>query len=147
MWPVIILTQIIQGLEIFSTCCLNLPPFLEGMQSGFMHADDLRRRGQSVNDTYGYGSKKDGSSNTPNNSSGGRVKAHTVAQLSHIPHISSNHHKVSIKGGKDAVRSDSGSQHSQSQIIKETRTFAIDHGPADSVPSNRSDEESLYTAL
>ncbi|KAL8823380.1 MAG: hypothetical protein Q9191_005908 [Dirinaria sp. TL-2023a] len=44
-WSVIICTQIIQCLSITSACILYLKPFLEALTSGFIHGDDLRRRG------------------------------------------------------------------------------------------------------
>ena len=130
IWTVIILMQIVQGLEIVATCCLNLPPFLLSLQSGFMHADDLRRRGLSVTDTYDYSLGRDtkgdvSRSQRSTGASGNRVQR--VSRIPQIPHISSNNHKVSIIGGKDTVNNDAGSQDSRSQIIKQTRSFAIDH--------------------
>ena len=129
IWTVILLMQIVQGLEIVATCCLNLPPFLLSLQSGFMHADDLRRRGQSVTDTYGYnlGGDSNGDWSRSQKSTGkGGKRAQRVPRIPQIPHISSNGHKVSVKGGKVAANSDAESQGSQRQIIKQTRTFAID---------------------
>ena len=122
--------QIVQGLEIVATCCLNLPPFLLSLQSGFMHGDDLRRRGQAVTDSYGYSisgdTGGDGSRSQRHTGAGGK-RAQRVPRIPPIPHITSNGHKVSIKGGKDATNSDAESQDSRRQIIKQTRTFAVDH--------------------
>ena len=129
IWTVIILTQIVQGLEIVATCCLNLPPFLLSLQSGFMHADDLRRRGLSVTDTYGHrlgrDTKADGSRSQKSTGAGGN-RVQRVPRIPPIPHITNNGHKVSIKGGKDAANSDAESQDSQRQMIKQTATFAVE---------------------
>lgn len=141
VWTVIITTQIIQGLEIFSTCCLNLPPFLEGTRSGFMHADDLRRRGQSYADIFGYVTQKVSNGDNGNHSMTAGGRGQGIPQLPRIPHISGTHHKVYIKGGKGDVGWDAGSQHSQSQIIKQTRSFTVNHGRLDAPLASRSDEE------
>lgn len=130
IWPVILCTQMIQGLEIFATCCLNLPPFLEGLQTGFMHADDFRRRGQSINDSYGLSTSS--TTKTQPTTVSGRIK---------IPHLSRTGHKVSVKAGSGDPRWDAGSQHSQSQIIQETRTFAVESSTA--AAASRSESQSI----
>ncbi|KAL8712672.1 MAG: hypothetical protein Q9220_003204 [cf. Caloplaca sp. 1 TL-2023] len=147
VWPVVITTQIIQGLEVFATCCLNLPPFLRSLQSGFMHADDLRRRGQAVTDLYGFELESTYKDDTPktqdsdglqDRQSREAVGASGIPQIPPIPHISSNNHNVSICGGQGENAWDAGSQSSQSHIIKQTRTYAVDHHLADSAATESS---------
>ena len=147
IWPIIIITQIIQGLQILSTCCLNLPPLLEGLQSGFMHADDIRRRGQSVSDTFGYNTSKNSRANDRKVRASGGNRVQRAAEFPQIPHISNTSHSVTIKGGKDEDDWDAGSQNSHSQIIKRTQTFAVGHGPLENASSIRCDEENSITAL
>ena len=130
IWPVILCTQMIESLEIFATCCLNLPPLLEGLQTGFMHADDFRRRGQSINESYGLHTSS--TTKTQPTADSGRMR---------IPHISRTGHKVSVKAGLAIPMWDAGSQHSQSQIIQETRTFAVESST--SAAASRSESQSI----
>ena len=130
IWPVILCTQMIQSLETFATCCLNLPPLFEGLQIGFMHADDFRRRGQSINTSYGL-----------RTSSATKTQPTTVSGRMKIPHISRTGHKVSVRAGSADPRWDAGSQHSQSQIIQETRTFGVASSTA--ATAGRSESQSI----
>ena len=78
-----------------------------------MHADDLRRRGQSIKDTY----------NLTSFTKGGRT---TDSGPERTFQGTTNHHDVSVEAGAINPGWDSGSQRSQSRIIKETRTFAVE---------------------
>ena len=152
MWPVVLSTEIVQGLEIFSTCCLNLRPFLEGLQTGFMHADDFRRRGQSVKPTHTDRVLNSFKSKTANGKTSKSYNSISVDEcgrhgMTFVPHTCGDGHRVSIKGGKRNNREwDTNSQHSRSQIIKETRTFAVDRDSLAVAPSSRSDVASTTTA-
>ncbi|CAF9922660.1 MAG: hypothetical protein ALECFALPRED_002138 [Alectoria fallacina] len=119
-WPATICTQIIQCLSISSTCFLYLKPFLDSVESGFIRSDDLRRRGSDY---------KSGSAYTGRNvflvDSVGRSKGDGMRMKS----FSKPHYAADIEGGDAANRDDSESQHSRTQIIKETRTFAVETFP------------------
>ena len=55
--------------------------------------------------------------------------------------FSKSHYAAAIEGGPAANRRDSDSQHSRTQIIKETRTFAVESSPGirDSLAHRSSD--------
>ena len=54
--------------------------------------------------------------------------------------LSKPHYAADIEGGKATDRGDSGSQHSQARIIKETRTFAVETIDAHDTSPNRSND-------
>ncbi|MCJ1400899.1 hypothetical protein MMC11_004110 [Xylographa trunciseda] len=54
LWPVAICTELIQCLEILAACCLYLKPFLESLESGFIRGGDLRRRGEDSLSVSGH---------------------------------------------------------------------------------------------
>ncbi|KAF6228270.1 hypothetical protein HO133_008000 [Letharia lupina] len=119
-WPATICTQIIQSLSISSACFLYLKPFLDSVQSGFIRSDDLRRRGSDY---------KSGSTSTARNVFSVDSVSRSKVIGTRLQSLSKTHYAADIKGGHAANRDDSESQHSRTQIIKETRTFAVETFP------------------
>ena len=113
LWPVIICTEVIQGLSILCACILYLKPFLETLESGFFGGDDLRRRGGSAFD--GYGSH--GLSSLPSNAS----------KVSREPQNIFNKTTTTIRASLPEW--DGGSQDSRANMIREARTWAITASP------------------
>ncbi|MCJ1283183.1 hypothetical protein MMC26_002510 [Xylographa opegraphella] len=112
LWPVSICTELIQCLEILAACCLYLKPFLESLESGFMRGDDLRRRGENSLSgsrhrtvSIPLSTRRSPSSTTGSNLA--RSRNITIAE----------------RFGPD---DDAVSLNSQSQIIWETRTWAVE---------------------
>lgn len=119
-WPATICTQIIQCLSISSACFLYLKPFLDSIESGFIRSDDMRRRGSN----YISGGTSTGM-NVFSLDSVGQSKDDGTRMKS----LSKPHYAADIEGGHAANRDDLESQHSRTQIIKETRTFAVESFP------------------
>ena len=119
-WQTTICTQIIQCLSISSACFLYLKPFLDSVESGFIRSDDMRRRGSDYK--YGGDSTK---RNFFSVDSMGRSKPDGTRMKS----LSRPQFAADIEGGHATNRDDSESQHSRTQIIKETRTFAVETFP------------------
>ena len=119
-WPATICTQIIQCLSICSACFLYLKPFLDSVESGFIRSDDIRRRGSDYK-SGGPSSRR----NLFSVDSVGRSQSDDMRMKS----LSKSHYAANIEGGHTANRDDSESQHSRTQIIKETRTFAVETFP------------------
>ncbi|MCJ1240153.1 hypothetical protein MMC14_008153, partial [Varicellaria rhodocarpa] len=61
LWKVVICTQTIQSGIILSACTLFIKKFLETLETKFVRGNDLRRRGLSG--TNGYGFNNDGARN------------------------------------------------------------------------------------
>ena len=118
LWPVSICTQCIQCLEIIAASCLYLRPLLDSLDSGFMRGDDLRRRGESTAGTYGSGSQ----SRVIKLSS----QRHSSDPTGRIEKQSRNKHTATVKANVLDPEWDAGSQHSRSQIIRETRTWTVE---------------------
>jgi len=113
----------IQCLSIASFCALYLKPLFEIMDSGFIRSDDLRRKGQT---------NQEGSFDLSAMSSG---KEHRGAgkALEQISQGGNNRTSVTALPNEDGW--EGGSQSSEAQMIRETRTFTIE--------SSRVDEENL----
>ena len=122
-WTVTICTQIIQGLSIITACSLYLKPFLDSIESGFLRSDDIRRRGTS--DYYGH-STADSSANK----SGYSLRKHQRIQSDSIRlnEISNGRNATTITAGEPVDTGDIESQHSQTHIIKQTKTFTVEDG-------------------
>ena len=100
---------------------LYLKPFLKTLEPGFIRNDDLRRRGGSNLDS-------DGSYSLSFLKSRSRRDEDTLKEfgrLSRAPHT-----VTVVAGGRANDDWDRGSQHSQIQIIREVRTFAVDQDSA-----------------
>ena len=96
-----------------------------------MHADDFRRRGQSIDDSYQLNPVIKGGRTVDDG-----LERTLVGSV--------NHHDVSIEAGAVDPAWDSGSQRSQSHIIKQTRTFAVESSStAHIIDPRQSTEESL----
>ncbi len=110
IWPVALCTQTIQCLSIVTYSSLYLKPLFEAFESGFMGSDNLRRKGvRAPNGNY------DLSFLSADRAADGAVSE----RLGHVGNSS-----AVTTGGVAGL--DSNSQNSQSPIIKEIRTFAIE---------------------
>lgn len=116
-WPVTICTQSIQCLSIASFCFLFLKPLFQTLETGFIRSDELRRKGQR---------NPEGSFSLSGMSSG--QKASTVRNLQ-TPTQTGNHYTTAI-ALDDTGGWDGGSQTSETHIIRETRTWAIESSAA-----------------
>ena len=119
-WTVTICTQTIQCSSIISACFLYLKPFLDSVDSGFIRTDDIRRRG-----TGEYYGRNTGGSSTSRSAFSIRKHANTGSQSIGLIGISNTQHTATVTAN-DPPDLDAESQHSQSHIIKETRTFAVE---------------------
>ncbi|MCJ1240928.1 hypothetical protein MMC14_008932 [Varicellaria rhodocarpa] len=68
VWPVAFCIQIAQCLSIFTACTFYLKPFIDGIESGFIRADDLRRQHVAG---FGYTPAKGSGGCTPDKGSNG----------------------------------------------------------------------------
>ncbi|MCJ1434163.1 hypothetical protein MMC27_003530 [Xylographa pallens] len=112
LWPVAICTELIQCLEILAACCLYLKPFLESLESGFISGGDLRRRGEDSlsGSRHRTVSIPLSARRTPSSTTGrnfARSRNTTVAE-------------------RFDPEDDAESLNSRSQIIWETRTWAVE---------------------
>lgn len=117
-WPVTLCTQTIQCMSIASFCILYLKPLFEIVDSGFIGSDDFRRKGQ-VN--------PEGSYNLSTRSSGKESKKEGK-RLAMLARTENNDTTITALGNESGW--DGGSQSSETQIIKETRTFTIESSVA-----------------
>lgn len=106
-----IATQFCQALSIVTSCAPQLKPFLDSLQSSGMHLNGMTRSYKSsASGSYGR---------TGRNAGNNRQK------LEPIPLRDGNHTIVTAaKGGWDM-----GSQSSQTQTIRETRTWMVTEAP------------------
>ena len=119
-WPATICTQIIQCLSILSACVLYLKPLLDSVESGFIRSDDMRRRGSDY---------KSGGSTTRRNVFSAHRVGRSEVEATRMRSLSNPYYAAHIERGHAPNRDGSESQHSRTQIIKETRTFAVDSFP------------------
>ncbi|MCJ1377796.1 hypothetical protein MMC17_000892 [Xylographa soralifera] len=121
LWPVAICTELIQCLEIMAACCLYLKPFLESLESGFIRGGDLRRRGED-------------------SLSGSRHRTVSIPlSARRTPSSTAGRNLARSRNTSTAERfdpdDDAESLNSRSQIIWETRTWAVEtssNGPHES---------------
>lgn len=144
-WAFIFSTLLAQCLGIVSACILYLKPFLQSLNSGMIRNDDLRRRGggTSLSSSYKkYASKTKAISkkkvsdllSTVTDSSLATTNAkddNFPAHLKGIPledHPMSNNlsngHQVSVIAQPGENEWEANSQSSQSNMIRQTRTFS-----------------------
>ena len=113
VWPVTLCTQMIQCLSIASFCLLYLKPLFDTLDSGFIRSDELRRKGQR---------NPEGSFNLSSISS--RKEGRVARKLDRLTQNGNNDTTVTALGTEAGW--DGGSQNSEAQIIRETRTWAIE---------------------
>lgn len=101
-------------MSIASFCFLYLKPLFEILDSGFIRSDEFRRKGQSNPE----GSYK---LSTINSGKESRKESKNLARLARTE----NNDTVVTAANENESGWDGGSQHSEAQIIRETRTFAI----------------------
>ena len=119
-WQAVICTQIIQCLSICSTCFLYLKPLMDSVQSGFIRSDDIRRRGSDY---------ISGGASTKRNPFSIDNVGRSKGDASKMKSLNKPHYAADVEGGNAANTEDEGSLHSQTRIIKETRTFAVERCP------------------
>jgi hypothetical protein len=149
-WPVVLCAEVVQCTSTVTACIPNLKPFLESLESGMLRADDLKRRG--IDGSYGSSGNRDESAwkhsrsshraSNPSGSPPGRSSGSPNGQYEltrptpgggggggdGVPYGSERTgYSVSATGGH-ALRSewDAESQSSVSQMIRQTKTWAID---------------------
>lgn len=101
-------------MSIASFCFLYLKPLFEILDLGFIRSDELRRKGQL---------NPEGSYNLYAMSSGKEGKK--LARLAQT-----ENYDTTITALENGSGWDGGSQNSEAQIIKETRTFTIESSAA-----------------
>lgn len=120
IWPVTICTQAVQCLSIVSACVLYLKPFLESLETGFIRADDMRRRGDSHSGVYGsYDLSSYGSSKRKELNHASKPQKTLGTQ-------------TLVTGGRSEQERDRESQESQSNLIREERTWMVAYAPESS---------------
>ena len=116
-WKVVLCTETIQCVNIISACTLYLRPFLETFDSGFLRADDLRRRGGAKSSSQ--------SSYQLYRIPKGRVDS-TVRTASRSMWGRNNRNNTVVTAGSALPENDGASQSSQAHIITETRAFTVE---------------------
>lgn len=98
-----------------------------------IRSDDLRRRGAKW--PYGYGSWKSagsttqGSSKTPSRLAKSSVAPHELGEVSSTRHLPLGHHANATTSTAARDDWDDGSETSQSKIIRQTTTWAVNAEP------------------
>lgn len=105
-------------MSIASFCFLYLKPLFEILDSGFIRSDEFRRKGQS---------NPEGSYNLSTIISG-KESTKEGKRLARLGRTENN--DTVITANENESGWDGGSQHSETQIIKETRTFTIESSVA-----------------
>lgn len=152
LWPSWVCIQLVQALAIITTCIPYLKPFMDSLESGGYRADDQRRRGTNGYGSYnntnssnradtrsagskGFFSSKGSNNNSGNNTSGNRRQKHrrqsgdSIHELGIMDNLAQLHGVTGTKVERCPSNDwddDGNSESSQSRIIKETRTFAVD---------------------
>lgn len=118
IWPVTICTQTIQCMSILSFCFLYLKPLFKILDSGFIRSDEFRRKGQmNAERPYNLSILSSGKKS--------RKEGKISAALARTEHSTPTFTALANEAGWDG-----GSQNSEAQIIRETRTFAIENSVA-----------------
>ena len=118
LWRVTLCTQASQCLSITTFCFLYLMPLLEALNTGFIRSDELRRKGQ----TNAEGSF----SLSTLNSAKEKKPARRLGMLT-----GTGNNQTTVTAQRSEAAWDGGSQSSEAQIIKETRTWAVASSSAD----------------
>ena len=118
VWPVALCTQTIQCMSITSFCFLYLKPLVEMLNPGFIRTDEFRRKGQLIpKGSYNLSSMISGKES--------RKEDKNLARLART-----DNNDTIITALENDSGWDGGSQSSEAQIIKETRTFTIESSAA-----------------
>lgn len=118
LWPVTLCNQTVQCLSITTFSLLYLKPLLEALSTGFIRSDELRRKGQT---------NAEGSFSLSTLHPGKENKA--VKKFAAL--TGSGNNKTTITALGNAAGWEGGSQSSEAQIIRETRTWAVASSSAD----------------
>ena len=105
-------------MSIASFCFLYLKPLFEILDSGFIRSDEFRRKGQM----NPKGSHK------LSTMSPGKESRREGNKLARLAGTENNDTLITVL--ENEAGWDNGSQHSEAQIIKETRTFTIESSAA-----------------
>ena len=109
-------------MSIASFCFLHLKPLFEILDSGFIRSDELRRKGQSnAEGSYDLSTINSGKER-------GKESRKVDTILARLARTENNDTVITAMENESGW--DGGSQHSEAQIIKETRTFAIESSVA-----------------
>lgn len=142
LWLPALCTQFVQNLSIVTACVPYLKPFYLGLESGMFRTDDFRRHG--LIGAYGYGddeSAKASGRRGPQKESAKSTTSHGLRRLDVQTTSAStqlnpdNVAAVEAGSGVKAADWDQESQTSQSRIIKQTRTWAVDFESQDPNPA------------
>lgn len=102
-------------MSIASFCFLYLKPLFEILDSGFIRSDEFRRKGQlDPEDSYNLNAMSSGK------------EGKNLATLARTQNYDTTITALDNESGWDG-----GSQNSEAQIIKETRTFTIESSAAE----------------
>lgn len=134
-WPTAICTQAVLNLSIITACIPYLKPFFESLESGMIRSDDLRRRGMKL--PYGSGSGKSagstmlGSGKAPSRIAKSPDVSHELGQVSPNTGSFNFGHQANSTTITATMRDDwdDGSDTSQSKIIRQTTTWAVNAEP------------------
>lgn len=134
-WPTAISTQAVLNLSIITACIPYLKPFFESLESGMIRSDDLRRRGIKL--PYGSGSGKSagstiqGSGKAPSRLAKAPDVSHELGPLSPNTGNLNFGHQANSTTITATMRDDwdDGSDTSQSKIIRQTTTWAVNAEP------------------
>lgn len=143
LWRSALCTQFVQNFSVVTACIPYLKPFYLGLESGMIRIDDLRRHG--LIGAYGYGD--DGSAKSSTRRDPQNTVEPAKSTTSHESRTfdfrttgantrlnSNNLSAVEASSGVKVTDWDQESQTSQSRIIKQTRTWAVDFESQDSNP-------------
>lgn len=126
-WTVTVCTQTIQCLSIVSACFLYLKPFLDSIESGFISNEDMRRQATIAQTQQ----RADTPSALNASFAAGKTKRAGITTIG-LRNMAKGRHATTITAGHLLNRDETGSQDSQSRIIKETRTFSVEESNGNS---------------
>lgn len=133
IWRAVITIELVQCLAIVTVCIPSLKPFLDGLESGQIRVDDLRRQGKSSSNGYptnrpgyaGYKSAKSsglGSRSRPFESVDG--PATTDSQLSNV-HEMVDFSKLRAQGAAKTTTGEGATWDGQSRTSHSSQTILI----------------------
>ncbi|MCJ1361828.1 hypothetical protein MMC16_000928 [Acarospora aff. strigata] len=126
--PFVVCTQVVQNLSVITACIVYLKPFFESLESGMIRSDDLRRRGLKSTTGSNY-TGSGGDMPTSKTKFALRSARDAVGESRELDGIGQRNHTTTVTAAGNLDNQydwDAGSQKSQSRIITQTTTWAVD---------------------
>lgn len=128
-WLIAVSMSLSQCLAIVTACIPYLKPFLDGLESGMIRSDLLRRGDVTASQAakYGYGSHFSKERKSPHSSANKSVLHNNQLELDSINTNGPRTTVASVmaSGNQDGVEWDAGSHSSRTQIIRQVKTWGV----------------------